>query len=207
MRSPVTSTAVGGSGRAGPSVSRLAALGRTPGEVALLVRALLALDARHGLERKSASQPRVADVLEEFITRLQRSYGSLADVGGKRILDIACGSNSSRSPQTGRRTSEFEPWMCRLLLELGAEPVGVDLGSLEGESFQHHALDLGVPGALDVLPPGTFDAVQDSRLFGSPEFRARNGPAAAAAIRREIAGQERRLLKPSGIVIHSDIGG
>ena len=36
--------------------------------------------------------------------------------------------------------------------------------------FEHYPVDLGVPGALDFLPDHSFDAVQDSRLFGSPEF-------------------------------------
>ena len=189
------------------TLATLAALGRTPDEVALLARALAALDARCALGPRIAAEPHLGEIIEEFVTRLQRSFGSLAGVAGKRILDLACGSNSSRSPVTGRRTAQFEPWMCRLLAELGAEPVGVDLGDLDGELFQHYALDLGSPGALDVLPTASFDAVQDSRLFGSPEFREMHGAAEADRVRREISRQERRLLKPDGILIHSDIEG
>jgi hypothetical protein len=55
---------------------------------------------------------------------------------------------------------------------LGAYPVGVDFGNLEGEAFEHYRVDLGQKGALDFLPSHSFDAVQDSRLFGSPEFTA-----------------------------------
>ena len=65
----------------------------------------------------------------------------------------------------------FEPWFARLLLELGAEPVALDGGDLDGERFEHHRVDLGRPGALDFLAAASFDGVQDSRLFGSPEFR------------------------------------
>ncbi len=196
-----------GTTETGPSDSdfaTIAALGRTRGEVALLARALVALDARYTLGAKIAAEPHLAEIIEEFVTRLQRAFGSAAGVAGERILDIACGSNSSRSPLTGLRTAQFEPWMCRLLLELGAEPVGVDLGDLDGEFFEHHTLDLGVPGALDALPAASFDAVQDSRLFGSPEFRTAHG-SDADRVRREISRQERRLLKPTGILIHSDI--
>jgi hypothetical protein len=184
----------------------LVALGRTDEERDLLERALAALDRRHRLARKIDRDPALAGIIEEFVTRLQRAFGSLSAVRSRRVLDLACGSSSSRSPVTGRRTSAFEPWMCRLLLELGAEPVGVDLGDLVGEAFEHYALDLGVPGALDVLPSASFDAVQDSRLFGSPEFRGSYGPVEAQRVRREIRRQERRLLRPGGILIHSDIG-
>lgn len=189
------------------SLVGLAALGRTGEERELLERALGGLDVRHGLARKIAGEPDLAGIIEEFVTRLQEAFGSLSAVRSRRILDLACGSNSSRSPVTERRTSLFEPWMCRLLLELGAEPVGVDLGDLAGEAFEYHALDLGLPGALDLLPSASFDAVQDSRLFGSPEFRAAYGPAEAKRVRREIRRQERRLLRSGGILIHSDIGG
>lgn len=191
--------------RRNSSLASLAELGRTADDVALLARVLAALDARYALRAKIVAEPHLAEIIEEFVTRLQRSFGSLTGARTKRILDIACGSNSSRSPGTGRRTAQFEPWMCRLLAELGAEPVGVDLGDLDAESFEHYALDLGLPGALDVLPAASFDAVQDSRLFGSPELREKHGPAEADRIRNEIARQERRLLKPDGILIHSDI--
>lgn len=164
-----------------------------------------ALDAKYGVERKRAAEPGVDRVLAEFVDRLTRAFGSLDGVRGKRILDIACGSNSSRSPDTGERTAMFEPWFCRLLLELGATAVGVDAGDLEGERFEHHSADLSRVGALDFLPDASFDGVQDSRLFGSPEFLAsipdrRDHRRVKAELRR----QERRLLRPGGVVIHSD---
>ena len=141
--------------------------------------------------------------MAEFAGRLMDAFGSLPTIRGQSVLDIACGSNSSRSPVTGRRTAEFEPWMCRLLVELGARPVGIDIGDLADETFEHHRADLGVPGALDFLATGSFDAVHESRLFGSPEFREAYGRA-TERVRREIHRQERRLLRPGGILIHSD---
>jgi SAM-dependent methyltransferase len=152
---------------------------------------------------KIAAEPNLVSIVTEFVTRLFDAFGSLAAVRGNAVLDIACGSRSSRSPVTARQTSEFEPWMCRLLLELGARPVGLDIGDLAGEVFEHHRVDLGVRGALDFLPTGSFDAIHESRLFGSPEFRSAHGPA-TERIRREIHRQERRLLRPGGILIHSD---
>jgi SAM-dependent methyltransferase len=137
------------------------------------------------------------------VTRLFDAFGSLSRIAGRTVLDIACGSSSSRSPVTGLETAEFEPWMCRLLLELGARPVGIDIGDLAGEAFENHRVDLGVPGALDFLASESFDAIHESRLFGSPEFRAAHAPS-TERVRREIHRQERRLLRPGGILIHSD---
>lgn len=141
--------------------------------------------------------------MTEFVTRLVDAFGLLSAIRGQAVLDIACGSSSSRSPVTGLQTSEFEPWMCRLLLELGAHPVGLDIGDLADEAFEHHRVDLGVPGALDFLATESFDAIHESRLFGSPEFRSAHGPA-TRRIRREIHREERRLMRPGGILIHSD---
>ncbi len=187
-------------------IDHLVSLARTRTERALLARAIRQLDERHELGRKIARELELASILEEFIGRLKRAFGSLTRVKGKRILDIASGSNSSRSPTTGKRTAMFEPWFARLLLELGAEPVALDGGDLEGERFEHHRVDLGRPGALDFLSAASFDGVQDSRLFGSPEFRkAYPRRRDHERVKAEIARQERRVLKPDGVLIHSDI--
>lgn len=185
------------------ALRRLATVGRTPTDRALLSGAFDELDTRHGLAAKIADEPHLEAIMLEFVSRLTDAFGALTAIRGQIILDIACGSNSSRSPVSGRVTAEFEPWMGRLLLALGAHPVGVDIGDLTGEAFAHHRVDLGVAGALDSMATGSFDAIHESRLFGSPEFRAAHG-AATARIRREIHRQERRLLRPGGILIHSD---
>jgi SAM-dependent methyltransferase len=168
-----------------------------------LGRALRELDVRHRLVAKIEAEPVVEEIVAEFVIRLLDAFGALSAIRDQAILDIACGSNSSRSPVTGLQTAEFEPWMCRLLRELGARPIGIDIGDLAGEAFEHHQVDLGVPGALDFLPTASFDAIHESRLFGSPEFRSAYGRA-TERIRREIHRQEHRLLRPGGILIHSD---
>jgi hypothetical protein len=187
-------------------IGRFASHGRTPAERALLRRAVAQLDEHHDLGAQIAREAELTAILEEFIGRLQRAFGSLARVRDKRILDIASGSNSSRSPTTGKRTALFEPWLSRLVLALGGEPVAIDLGDLESERFEHHRVDLGRSGALDFLSDASFDGVQDSRLFGSPEFRkAYPRKRDHERVKAEIARQERRVLKPSGVLIHSDI--
>ncbi|MDP9251437.1 MAG: hypothetical protein M3O80_00395 [Chloroflexota bacterium] len=186
-------------------LDRLESQVRTVKERALLREAIAELDERHELGAKVAREAELTGILEEFIGRLQRAFGSLAQVRHKRILDIASGSNSSRSPTTGKRTALFEPWFSRLALALGAEPVALDLGDLEGERFEHHRVDLGRPGALDFLAEESFDGVQASRLFGSPEFRgAYPRKRDHDRVRAEIRRQERRILKPTGVIIHSD---
>ena len=187
----------------------------------LLANTIRALNTRYDLKAKIRKEPGVEDILKQMFGRLANSYERLADIQSQRILDIACGSNTSKAPASlfidtpfGRKTignarkgytAQFEPWFCRMLFELGADPVGVDFGDLESESFTHYQVDLGKAGALDFLPDSSFDGVQDSRLFGSPEFTAQfPNKADRLKIAHEIKQQEQRLLKPTGVVIHSD---
>jgi hypothetical protein len=187
----------------------------------LVTKTIQALNTRYDLNRKMAKEPGVADILRQMAGRMANSYRKLPDISNKRILDIACGSNTSKLPGSlyintpfgemsfGRAsrsyTALFEPWFCRNLFELGAQPVGLDFGDLEHEAFAHYRVDLGKAGALDFLPDRSFDGIQDSRLFGSPEFTAQfPNPADRLKVAREIVRQEHRLLKPGGIIIHSD---
>lgn len=168
---------------------------------------LKALDSRYALSRKTAHEPELKEIMQELIKRIYRSYGAFDRVKGQRILDIACGSNTSKypSPDFEGYTAVFEPWFCRILLELEAEPVGVDMGDLEQERFEHYSVDLAQPGALNVLPDHSFDGIQDSRLFGSPEFTAQlPNRADRLRVAMEMYRQEQRLLKPGGVIIHSD---
>ena len=155
--------------------------------------------------------------------RLANSYKTLSDIQDKKILDIAYGSKTSRAPASlylyintpfGKKTigsknkgytAQFEPWFCRILFELEAYPVGIDFGDLDLELFAHYRVDLGQIGALDFLPEQSFDAVQESRLFGSPEFTTQfPNQADLLKIAQEIKRQERRVLRTDGIIIHSD---
>ena len=186
-----------------------------------LARMIRALDARYDLIEKAATERGVVEVITQLTGRLAKAFERLSAIEKKVILDIACGSNSSKAPASlyadtpfgeekiGRSTSgyaaQFEPWFCRILLELGARPVGVDTGDLEHEVFTHYRVDLGQEGALDFLPSRSFDAIQDSRLFGSPELTAQfPNQADRLAVAQEIRRQEERLLKLDGIMIHSD---
>ncbi len=188
----------------------------------LIATLVNALDARYDLSRKLAKETGVGEIIKQLLGRILTGFGDLANVSGKRILDLACGSNTSKAPSsiyidtpfgaqtigtadTEGYTAQFEPWFCRVLLQLGAHPVGIDLGDLEGEAFEHYRVDLGQIGALDFLPGHSFDAVQDSRLFGSPEFTGQfPDPSNRLKVAIEIRRQEERLLTTDGRVIHSD---
>jgi hypothetical protein len=203
-------------------IAQLGSLVQAPQDQDLIAITLQALDSKYALSQKIARSPALEEIIQQLVGRIYRAYGSFPAVKGQRVLDIACGSNTSKAPSSvyvktpfseqripiPRRkgyTAHFEPWFCRILLELGAHPVGVDRGDLDAEAFEHYNIDLGQPGALSFLPDHSFDAVQDSRLFGSPEFTAQfPRQADRLKVAAEIRAQEQRLLKPGGLVIHSD---
>ncbi len=202
-------------------VAKLNRLWKDEQDHALVANTIRALDTRYDLNRKIRKEPGVEEVIMQMFGRLANSFEKLSVIRNKKILDIACGSNTSKAPASffidtpfGKKTIErsnrgyiaqFEPWFCRILFELAAYPVGIDFGDLESEAFVHYQVDLGIIGALDFLPDHSFDAVQDSRLFGSPEFTAQfPNRADRLKIAQEIRQQEQRLLKANGIVIHSD---
>jgi hypothetical protein len=202
-------------------ITKLSRLWQEQQDRALITKTIQALNTRYDLNRKVANEPGVEEIIEQMVGRLANSYKKLSDIQNKRVLDIACGSNTSKMPASlyvnapfvevafGRAskgyTALFEPWFCRILFELDATPVGIDFGDLEQELFIHHRVDLGKAGALDFLPEHSFDGIQDSRLFGSPEFTAQfPDHANRLKVAQEIKRQEQRLLKTNGIIIHSD---
>jgi hypothetical protein len=189
----------------------------------LMIAAMITiLDDKYDLSVKLAREAGVDLIIQQLVARTVRAFGPLSSVQGKRILDLACGSNTSKAPSSfdvdtpfrrqrirlrsaDEYSPQFEPWFCRILLALGADPVGIDLGDLDSEEFEHYRVDLGQSGALDFMPAHSFDAIQDSRLFGSPEFTSQF-PTETDRLRiaDEIRQQEKRLLRPDGIIIHSD---
>jgi hypothetical protein len=187
----------------------------------LVAETIRALNSHYDLNTKMANESGVEEIIEQMIARLANSFGKLSNIQNKKILDIACGSNTSKAPAlihidtpfgqmlygpaSRGYTALFEPWFCRILVAMGATPVGVDFGDLEHEAFTHYLVDLGKSGALDFLPDHSFDAIQDSRLFGSPEFTAQFPKQAdRLKVAQEIKRQEQRLLKTEGFIIHSD---
>jgi hypothetical protein len=205
--------------RPDPLIATLSSLAKDREERDLIATTIAALEAKYDLSKKMAKEPGVEEIIKQLFGRLQMLLG-ICHVKGKNpgcacgstqqsaVIDLhrhAFGDKSISTADNESYTAQFEPWFCRVLLPLGAHPVGIDFGNLEGEAFEHYRVDLGQKGALDFLPSHSFDAVQDSRLFGSPEFTAQfPDPADRLKVATEIRRQERRLLKANGRVIHSD---
>ncbi len=128
-------------------IAVLSSLSNHPGDKALIGTTLTSLDEKYALSRKMDREAGLAEIIKQLVGRICQTYNPLSTLRGKRILDIAAGSNTSKSPSfvyvntpfgeqqihipspTGY-TAQFEPWFCRMLLELGTHPVGIDLGNL-----------------------------------------------------------------------------
>ncbi len=102
-------------------------------------------------------------------------------------MDIGCGSNHLNSP-----------WFCRALHLLGAKAVGVDFNDLEGENFEHHKLDITVPGALNLFPDHSFDGIN---MRGLAYLHCIKDEELRGVIEKEIPRQINRLLRPDGKII------
>lgn len=136
----------------------------------------------------------------EHIHFLRAAFPDLEDVKGKRVLDIACGSRT----YPDNRDYVYEPWMCRLLLRLGALPVGIDLFAQKGERFRSRQRDLLEPGALAGVKSSFFDA------YYVCAFPTRKAVAAMHAgsrswpdVRTELLSHLTRCLKPDGRIIRT----
>ena len=141
-------------------------------------------------------------ILQRLVNSIQALIEGLPDhdLHGKTIVDLGCGATGGHAERAVHKRG-YEPWLCRMLLKLGARPIGIDIGSLDGEKFEHCSVDLGLPKALDnVLPAGIADAVNVRLLYNS-ETKAkgfRHG-----GLRLLLLPQIRRLLKPTGIYVEA----
>ncbi len=154
------------------------------------------------------------------------------DIKGKSFLDLGCGSTSYDriagydnfiGISDGKRSRSFEPWLPRALYEMGVHVIGIDIGSLEGEEFEHHSLDLLEENALSVIPDHSIDYVHSRLLYSSPQLAnmvsSRDYPdiarkvkdkaipywsagdgerLAGAVLEQKLLPQIERVLKPTG---------
>src|SRR5215207_1387363 len=109
-------------------IAKLKSLWKDDQDHALLVSTVRALDTRYDLNRKMTKEPGVEEIIKQMFGRLANSFERLSTIQNKKILDIACGSNTSRAPASlyintpfGRKTvgrsskgytAQFEPWFC-----------------------------------------------------------------------------------------------
>jgi SAM-dependent methyltransferase len=117
----------------------------------------------------------------------------------KRILDLGCGSRGRTYESTQMGDDKiWEPWLCRALYSLGASPIGIDVGDLEGEKFEHKNLDLLSIDSLSFLDDDSIDVAHADLLFDSPELGRRRG---YHTLRGLLIPQLERVVKPNGFFL------
>ncbi|HYF04636.1 MAG TPA: class I SAM-dependent methyltransferase [Patescibacteria group bacterium] len=170
-------------------------------------RVIESLTDRYGIER-SLYAGIILNRINKFLTALQNTYGDLRQVKGKRILDIGCGKKAveedgSDIDQSTERV--FEPWMCRILVELGADPVGIDIEVNDDPSFEHYQIDAALPGAFAFLPDHSFDGWHDMSVFGHPKFVKNIPRRERGRVYENMKSEMTRLLKSNGMIIQTHI--
>lgn len=122
------------------------------------------------------------------------SYVLEGQLEGKIILDLGCGNNDHIDCKVSKRG--FEPWLCRSLKYLGANPIGIDINNLEGEAFTSYSTNLGQPNCLNFIPDHSIDLANASYFFDSPHlnFRLNLDP---IEVKNNLLPQLERILKPN----------
>lgn len=131
-------------------------------------------------------------------------YAANGNLEGKTVLDLGCGSLSNLDDQLGIfRNRMFEPWLCRILPELGAKPIGIDIGINPDAEFEFYQRNLNDAHVLDFIKDKSIDIVNCNQFYNSPFLRShvRNAPETLKSI---LIPQIERVLKPEGAYIFSE---
>jgi SAM-dependent methyltransferase len=164
------------------------------------------------------------DMLRVYLKNI--FLGAHGELEGKSLLDLGCGStsydrtfgNTNRVMREGyfienplgvAYRSPFEPWLPRILHELGMHVIGIDYGSLEDEEFEHYShIDLLQEDVLQMIPDRSLDYVHTAMLWNSPLMEQmmwkREGVRtafAAQTLRERLLPQIKRVLKPEGLFL------
>lgn len=168
---------------------------------------------KYQLSETDPSRPSITPLLEEYLARTCNAFQKTPDAFAEAditILDIGCGSRTSRDPSTASDfedmtpTRMFEPWGGRLLNQLGVNVIGIDQGEQAAELFPIHQLDISKADALHILPDHIADGIVMSRVLGSPEMMMNTTRDERLALRDNLRVEFDRLLKSEGVIIYSD---
>ena len=177
---------------------------------------------------------KLEDVRSEVGLKLHWVYEMTGgNLQGKTFLDLGCGSTSYDKyvgydnwmgiPSSSRT---FEPWLCRVLHEVGVHVIGVDVGSLAHEEFEHYSRDLLSENALQEIPDHSIDFAHSRLLYDSPQLitnmvKRKDFPQMAREVRAnalywslldqarlaervlksQLFPQIERVLKPTGVYL------
>jgi hypothetical protein len=96
---------------------------------------------------------------------------------------------------------------------VGIDCIGIDVGNLSGETFEHHQLDLLQPGALDFIPDHSIDLANSYGFLNSPELEKRvtgterftdASPEASRKAEEVLFPQLERIVKPEGYFLYCE---
>lgn len=121
------------------------------------------------------------------------------DIKGKRILDIGCGGKGQYTSQTSFRSRMYEPWLCRALLELDAEPIGIDARDNSEEEFENYQRDLFEKDSLSDIPESSVDIAHAKGLFNDPSVYM-----SPTNLEDVLIPQLERTVKPNGYFIYEE---
>jgi len=126
-----------------------------------------------------------------------------------RVLDLGCGRVNGDCSYQKTAPRQYEPWPARLLHELGVPVIGIDLGGLDSEEFEHYACNLLDDGALAFLSSNSIDFANAACLFNSPALRSCAylwEPERQKQVGRELKArlipQLERIVRPDGFFIY-----
>ncbi|MEK6830274.1 MAG: hypothetical protein AABY15_09225, partial [Nanoarchaeota archaeon] len=89
----------------------------------------------------------------------------------------------------GKKSRSFEPWLPRALHEMGVHVIGIDIGNLDREEFEHYSLDLLKDNALSVIPDHSIDYAYSRLLYSSPQLANMVSPRDYPDIARKVKDQ------------------
>ncbi len=128
-----------------------------------------------------------------------------------RVLDLGCGRVKGDCYYTGKTgCRQYEPWLARMLCELGVPVIGIDTKDLETEGFENYTCNL-LDDDLAFLPDSSIDITNASYLFNSPTLKGCISPSeeqrrqqVGTELKAKLMPQLQRVVKPEGFFIYDE---